>query len=150
MNTSAQRRIAAEILKCGKNRVYMDPEFLDEIEMAITRDDISNLIRQGIIRKRQIIGVSRSKANLRHDRKIRGRARGLGKRKGKRTARMPRKRAWINQIRPQRRKLKELRDEGKIERSTYRKLYLQAKGGAFKSTNFMLRYMEENKLIRKK
>ena len=49
MNLTAQKRIAAEILKCGENRVYFDPYLMDEIKMAITREDIRNLIKEGII-----------------------------------------------------------------------------------------------------
>ena len=49
---NAQKRMSAEILKCGVNRVYIDPQFVEEVQMAITREDIKNLIKQGIIKKR--------------------------------------------------------------------------------------------------
>ena len=58
-------------------------------------------------------------------------------------------RSWINTIRPLRRELKNLRDTGKIEKSVYRKMYLRAKGGSFKSVATMNRYMREQKLIKK-
>ena len=145
----AQKRMASEILKCGINRVYIEPDYVDEVLMAITREDIRNLIKEGIIRKRKKIGISRVRANLRHDRKKRGRARGLGKRKGKASARTPSKRKWINTIRPLRKELKELRDNGKIEKKTYRKMYKKAKGGAFRSVSTLLRFLTENKLIKK-
>ena len=51
MNLSAQKRMAAEILKCGQNRVYIDPYLIEEVKMAITREDIRNLIKEGIIQK---------------------------------------------------------------------------------------------------
>ncbi len=145
----AQKRMAAEILKCGQNRIYMDQDYTDDILMAITREDIRNLIKTGIIKKRKKIGISRVRANIRHERKKMGRARGFGKRKGKATARTPSKRKWINTIRPQRRELKLLRNEGKIERSTYRILYKRAKGGSFKSVATMRRFLTENKLYTK-
>ena len=145
----AQKRMASEILKCGINRVYIEPDYVDEVLMAITREDIRNLIKEGIIRKRKKIGISRIRANLRQDRKKRGRARGLGKRKGKASARTPSKRKWINTIRPLRKELKELRDNGKIEKKTYRKMYKKAKGGAFRSVSTLLRFLTENKLIKK-
>ncbi|MBN2154719.1 MAG: 50S ribosomal protein L19e [Candidatus Lokiarchaeota archaeon] len=149
MNVTAQKRMAAEILKCGKNRIFIDPEYVDDVIMAITREDIRNLIQQGIIQKRQKIGISKYRNNLRKERKKRGRARGYGKRKGVTTARNPSKRAWINTIRPLRRELKELRDTGKIEKSVYRKMYLRAKGGSFKSVATLRRYLQEQKLIKK-
>ncbi|GAB4316645.1 MAG: 50S ribosomal protein L19e [Promethearchaeota archaeon] len=149
MDLKSQRRIAAEILKCGVNRVWMDPAMEDEIIMAITRDDIRQLIKQGIIKKRPEKGISRSRAKVRHERKKRGHGVGPGKRKGKKTARTPKKKAWIQRIRPQRRLLKKLRDRKMIERSVYRKLYLQAKGGAFNSVAHLLRHLEEKKLYRR-
>ncbi|MCP4761732.1 MAG: 50S ribosomal protein L19e [archaeon] len=149
MNINAQKRMASEILKCGINRVYVDPDYIDDVQMAITRMDIRSLIKQGIIAKREKIGISKARVKKRQERKRKGRARGIGKRKGVATARTPKKRKWINTIRPQRRELKALRDSGKIDRTTYRTLYLRAKGGSFKSVAAMNRFMEENKLIKK-
>lgn len=106
MNVTAQKRMASEILKCGIHRVYIEPDYVDEVIMAITREDIRNLIQQGIIKKRQKIGISKFRTNLNRQRKKRGRARGFGKRKGVASARNPTKRAWINTIRPLRRELK--------------------------------------------
>ncbi len=148
MNISAQKRLAAEILKCGKNRVYIDPEFIDDVSMAITREDIRNLIKNKIISKREKIGISRIRANLKLKQKQKGRGRGIGSRKGKKTARSPPKRNWINRIRPLRRELKKLRNTRKIEVSVYRQLYLKAKGGAFNSVATLYRYIDENKLMR--
>jgi large subunit ribosomal protein L19e len=149
MNVTAQKRMAAEILKCGTHRVYIEPNYVDEVIMAITRDDIRNLIQQGIIQKRQKQGISKYRTNLRKERKKRGRARGLGKRKGMASARNPTKRMWINTVRPLRRELKQLRDTAKIDRNVYRKMYLRAKGGSFKSVATLNRYLRENKLIKK-
>jgi len=50
---------------------------------------------------------------------------------------LPKKRAWIQVIRPVRERLKELRQEGRINPSTYRKLYMQAKGGMFRSRSHL-------------
>jgi len=149
MNVTPQKRMAAEILKCGINRVYIEQDNVDEVIMAITREDVRNLIQQGIIQKRQKLGISKYGTNLRKERKRRGRARGLGKRKGAASARNPTKRAWINSIRPLRRELKQLRNTGKIDRIIYRKLYLRAKGGSFKSVGTLNRYLRENKLMKK-
>ena len=145
----SQRKLAAEILKCGVHRVFIEPEFFDEVQMAISREDIRGLIKQGIIRKKNKKGISNVRVKLKQERKKKGRARGLGKRKGTAGARTPSKRKWINTIRPQRRALKELRDNGRIDRSIYRKIYLRAKGGSFRSTADMYRHLEEEKLLKK-
>ena len=35
---TSQRRLAAQILKIGQNRVWIDPERIDDVEVAITRE----------------------------------------------------------------------------------------------------------------
>lgn len=149
MNLNAQKRMAAEILKCGENRVWFDPYLIEDIKMAITREDIRNLVKEGVIQKRYKKGISKSRKNIRHERKKKGRARGLGKRKGKKTARTPKKKAWMKKIRPQRRELKKLRDRKLITPATYRKLYKNAKGGMFDSVAQLNRYIKEKELLRR-
>ncbi len=147
MNINAQKRLAAEILKCGIHRVYIHPEGMDDVMMAITRDDIRNLIQNKVITKNYKKGVSRGRAKLNKEKKQKGRSRGLGSRKGKRTARSNSKRAWINTIRPLRRELKKLRATQQIDVNVYRELYMKAKGGTFDSVSTLHRYMKENKLM---
>ncbi|MCK4284658.1 MAG: 50S ribosomal protein L19e [Candidatus Lokiarchaeota archaeon] len=149
MNLKPQKRMAAEILKCGENRVYFDPYLIEDISLAITREDIRNLIKQGIIQKKYKTGISKHRKNVRHEKKKKGRRRGLGKRKGKKYARTPKKRAWIKRIRPQRRELKKLRDRKLITAANYRKLYKNAKGGLFTSVSQLNRYIKEKELIRR-
>ncbi|MHA1106342.1 MAG: 50S ribosomal protein L19e [Promethearchaeota archaeon] len=149
MSLKAQKRMAAQILKCGENRVYFDPYLIEDIRMAITREDIRNLIKEGVILKKYEQGISKHRKNVRHERKKKGRARGLGKRKGKRTARTPKKQAWMRKIRPQRRELKKLRDRKLITTATYRKLYKNAKGGMFQSVAQMNRHIKEKELLKR-
>lgn len=149
MSLKAQKRMAAQILKCGENRVYFDPYLIEDIRMAITREDIRNLIKEGVILKKYEQGISKHRKNVRHERKKKGRARGLGKRKGKRTARTPKKKAWMRKIRPQRRELKKLRDRKLITTATYRKLYKNAKGGMFPSVAQMNRHIKEKELMKR-
>jgi large subunit ribosomal protein L19e len=149
MNLTAQKRIAAEILKCGENRVYFDPYLMDEIKMAITREDIRNLIKEGIIQKKYKKGNSKHRKNIRHERKKKGLGRGLGKRKGPKHARMPKKRAYIKRIRPIRKELRKLRDRKLITPATYRKLYRNAKGGMFNSVRQLNRYIKDKELQRR-
>jgi large subunit ribosomal protein L19e len=149
MNLKAQRRMASEILKCGENRIYFDPNLIEDIKMAITREDIHNLIKGGVIQKKYKTGVSNFRKKLRHERKKKGRARGIGKRKGTKHARTPKKRSWIRRIRPQRRELKKLRNKKLIANSTYRKLYKNAKGGMFISVAQLNRYIREKELMKR-
>jgi len=149
MSLKAQKRMAAEILKCGENRVYFDPYLIEDIQMAITREDIRSLIKDGVIQKKYKKGISKHRKNILHQRKKKGRARGFGKRKGTKYARAPKKKAWMKKIRPQRRELKKLRDRKLITTASYRKLYKNAKGGMFNSVAQMHRYIKEKELMRR-
>jgi large subunit ribosomal protein L19e len=146
MNLTTQRRIAADILKCGYYRVWIDPEFIEDVQMAISREDIKELINEGKIKKRPEKGISRFNAKINHERKKRGLARGIGKRKGTKHSIVPSKTEWINRIRIIRVKLKELRNKGEINPHNYRILYLRAKGGMFQNVKNLLRYIDENKM----
>jgi len=142
MDLRMQRRLAAQLLKCGENRVYMNPEEIEEISKAVTRRDVENLIRQGLIKARKKRGNSRGRIRKRMMQKAKGRRKGHGSRKGKATARLPRKRRWIQTIRPIRAYLRELKEKGLIDRSTYRRYYMRAKGGQFKSKAHLKLHME--------
>ncbi|MEM4407741.1 MAG: 50S ribosomal protein L19e, partial [Candidatus Caldarchaeum sp.] len=68
MTLEFQKRIAAELMKCGVSRVRFDPERLDEIESAITRAEIKQLVRDGAIQKLPSKGVSRARVREKHRR----------------------------------------------------------------------------------
>ncbi len=146
-NLSKQRRMAAEILKVGVGRVWIDPEAMEDVAAAITREDVRKLIEEGVIRRKQKKGVSRGRARERMRKRKKGRGRGPGSRKGAEYARLPRKRRWIMRIRALRRRLRELRDEKKIDRHTYRILYRRAKGGMFKSVAHLEEYIKTNNML---
>jgi len=132
-----QRRMAASLLKCGINRVWMDHDRVDEIAKAVTKEDIRVLINGKAIKKLQIKGISSARRKHAESQKKKGRRRGHGSRKGAKYARLPRKERWIKTIRPIRADLKALRDENKIDRSAYRKYYRKAKGGEFRSKHHL-------------
>ncbi len=142
MNLSNQRRMAAAILKCGENRVWIDPNRLDDVADAITRDDVRAVIDAGLIRKLPIQGKSQSRIRYRAQQRKKGRRRGPGSRKGAKGARGPKKEHWMRTIRALREVLRELRDQGKIDQASYRKLYLRAKGGMYRSRAHLLQHLE--------
>ncbi len=132
-----QRRMAASILKCGRNRVWMDSDRTDEIAKAVTRADVKILINGGAIKSKQIQGISRGRKKFNQKQKDKGRRKGHGSRKGAKYARLPRKERWIRTIRPIRTYLRQLRDDKSIEKSVYRKYYRKAKGGEFRSKHHL-------------
>lgn len=148
MDLSMQRRMAAEILKVGYHRIWFDEADLEEITGAVTREDVKRLINKGSINVKQVKGTSRARANKIRLQKAKGRRSGHGSRKGSKHAKVSSKRKWIKTIRPIRRRLKELRDTNVIDRSVYRKTYMMAKGGMFRSKAYLESYLKEHKMLR--
>jgi len=62
MDLKNQKRMAAEVLKCGENRVWIDPNRIEDVADAITRADIRTAIQSGSIRALPVRGVSRGRA----------------------------------------------------------------------------------------
>jgi len=145
MNLNVQKRLASEILKCGRGRVWFDPERETEISKAITREDLRRLIKKGFVKKKQVKGVSRGRAREVAEKKKKGRRRGPGSRKGTKHAILSKKKRWSIKIRAQRRFLKTLRETDEVTRSLYRKLYLKAKGGVFRSKAHIKNFIEQIK-----
>ena len=139
----AQKRLAADVLDVGKNRVWLDPDAQGEIANAITREEIRDLVDQGSIRAKDAKGNSRGRARERNEKRAYGHLKGPGKRKGKAGARQGRKETWQGRIRAQRRRLRELRDDGELTPTQYRELYAKAGGGEFRSVRYMETFIEE-------
>jgi large subunit ribosomal protein L19e len=147
---SVQKRIAGQLLKCSKNRVKLDTERIDDIREAITRRDIKSLINDRAIISRQKKGVSRGRANERHIQKTKGQRKGQGKRRGKSTARLPKKELWMKRVRTQREFLRELRGKGLLTPASYRLLYGKSKGGFFRSRRHIKLYMTEHSIVQER
>jgi large subunit ribosomal protein L19e len=150
MKLKLQKKLAADVLKCSKNRIALDITRLDDIKEAITKADIRSLISEGAIKKKPTKSTSRVRARKIALQKRKGRRKGLGKRKGKKTARLSKKESWINRIRTQRQFLKELKDKDIISSAVYQQLYMKSKGGFFRSKRHIKLYIEEHKLATKK
>lgn len=143
---NSQKRIAADILKCGISRVkILDPK---EVEDALTREDVRELIKKGLIAKIQKKGTSKKYAKKLLVKKKLGRRGSVGSKKGKKSARTPKKKNWIKTARPLRKILKELRDNRQIEKKIYKELYLQIKGGMFRNKKHLLYYLKEHELLK--
>lgn len=149
MSLKNQRRIAAQIMKCSPYRVKFDQERLEDIKEAITKLDVRGLIKEGAILEQPMHGTSRGRIRQLALKKRRGQRRGHGSRKGTKTARLGRKKNWINHVRSQRRLLTQLRTQEKIDGKIYRMLYLKSKGGFFRNMRHIRLYIDENKLMKK-
>ncbi|KAB7515677.1 50S ribosomal protein L19e [Halosegnis rubeus] len=141
---TAQKRLAADILDVGKNRIWLDPGRQEDLADAITREDVRDLIDEGAIRAEDAKSNSRGRARERAAKRAYGHKKGAGSRKGKAGGRQNKKEAWQSKIRAQRSTLKQLREDGDIDRSTYRDVYDMASGGEFDSVADLERYIENN------
>jgi len=150
LSLRSQRRLAAELLKVGEGRVWIDPERMDDVEVAITREEIRRLIHEGAIQSLPEKGVSRARARVLHEKKKKGLRRGPGLKTGAARATISKKEAWIKRIRPLRKKLRELKAKRVITESIYRQLYDMAGSGVFESTADLERYIETRGLGRKR
>ncbi len=144
MNLKTQKKMASDILGVGENKVWIDPGRQEEVEGAITREDIRNLIEAGTIQKKKDEGNSRGRAREKHEQAKRGRGKGHGQKKGSKDSRKDSKEEWQEKIRALRKRLKEMRDEGELDSSSYRKMYDMAKGGFFRSKKHMEIYIDKN------
>ncbi|HLD11078.1 MAG TPA: 50S ribosomal protein L19e [Candidatus Nanoarchaeia archaeon] len=147
MNLSIQKRIAADVLNVGVNRVWFDADKLTDIKEALTKEDIRNLIKEKIIKAKQIKGTGRFRARKISAQKRKKQRKGLGSRKGKAGARLGRKEKWMAKIRLQRKLLKELKEKKLIELISYRMLRKRSSGGFFRSRKHILIYLNDNKLF---
>ncbi len=149
-NLTGQRRLAAQILKVGQNRVWINPERADDIEGAITREEIRKLIHEKAIVSLPEVGVSRSRAKTIRGKKRLGRRSGVGSVTGAGYAKITQKEAWMIKIRSLRRKLRELKASRVITEATYTQYYRMAGSGRFDSIAELERNLKENDLWRKR
>ena len=142
MNLTTQKRIAAEILKCGIHRVRLKET--KDVGEALTREDIRGLIKEKLIWKVQIKGTSRVKARHLLKQKKRGRRRGPGSKKGQPGVG---KTLWVARVRAQRQLLRDLRESKRLQADSYQTIYLRVKGGMFRSKKHLQSYLKEHELI---
>jgi len=120
MNLTTQKRLAAEILDVGVNKIWVDPARTEDVSRAITRDDIRHFISNGAIAAEPEKGNSRGRFKKAMAQKAKGRRKGHGRRSGNKGARTPKKNKWVNKVRALRSELREIKKEQNIK-TNYRK-----------------------------
>ena len=133
MKLTTQKRIAADILEVGENKVLFDSLRLDEIKQAITKQDIRDLIKDRAIRIRP--GTKKAK-------KERRKRTGAGRRKFRVKTR---KRDYINRIRKIRTYVRDQMNAGAIDKNMVNNVRKYAKAGQFKNLRQAKEYIKINK-----
>ena len=133
------KRLAAKIMKCGVDRVWVDPAS-SKTKKVLTRRDVRNLINEGLIKK--IPAKKRKKVEEKSFQRH-------GSRKGTASTRVGDKTHWLHIVKPQRNLLQELREKDGLKQGSYRKLYLMVKGSSFRSRQHLMAYINDNDLMKK-
>jgi len=134
-----QKKLASKVMKCGANRIWIDPKN-DKVRQAITRNDIRRFIKEGIIKK-----IPEKKPK----KKVNKKQQKTGSKKGTFGARAGKKTGWLKIVRPQRKLIKELKDQKKISVAVYRKTYRLIKGRQFRSKAHLLLSLTEKGHMKK-
>lgn len=133
------RRIAADILGVGENRIRFASDKLGEIKNAMMRADVRDLISKKVI----TVAPKKGRRKKRHRKKH-----GEGSRKGSKSGK-ERKKEWMARIRSQRKLLARLVEDKIIRREHKKTVYLKIKGNSFRSKRALIAYLKDNGLVAK-
>ena len=79
MQITNQKKMAAQILKCGVNRVWINPSYLDQVAQSVQKEDIREAIDNGWIKAKAIQGTSRVRAKKIKEQKAKDAEKAQGK-----------------------------------------------------------------------
>lgn len=137
--TITVKRLAADILKVGENRIRIKPDEFSRAMDALTREDVRGLIDEGVVYALPYVGPRG---------KPRREKQGRGRRRGTKYSRKGAKETWMERVRSQRKYLSQLLAGGDLLPKFKREVYLKIKGGVFKGKNAMRLYLVDNKMLK--
>jgi large subunit ribosomal protein L19e len=133
----------------GLKRIKFDSDHLDDVEDAITRENIRSLITANTIKIKQITGTSRGRAQLK---KIQKRKRSVksGSKKGTKGARgIGKKQAYVIKVKSLRYRLKIAKDRKEITNKEFWNIYKKIGGNTIRNNAHLRTLIEEIKAKRK-
>ena len=146
VNLRKKRELISRILGVGANRIRFEPDKLDDVVDAITREDLRSLIKNGTIWTTKVKSTLRARAEEKlKTRRKRGIA--PGSKKGKKTARTGKKELHvkespINEIPPERGP----KDRNEITRDVFWSIYKKIDGGHVRSLSHLRDLTKQSKI----
>jgi large subunit ribosomal protein L19e len=136
VNIHKKRELASRILGVGVNRIRFEPDKLDDVADSITRENIRALINSGSIWTATVRGTSRGRTRTKTDTKKKH-GTGPGSKKGKKTARVGKKKVYVIKVRSMRKHLKILKERKDITNEQFWALYKKVNGAQVRSLSHL-------------
>jgi len=148
VNLRTKKRLVSRVVGVGVHRVRFDPDHLDDISDAITRQSIRSLITANTITIKSFRGTSHGRANIK---RIQKRKRGAtqGSKKGRKGARVGKKEVYVKKVRSLRYLLKVKKDRKDITNQEFWALYKKVNGNTVRNKAHLFTLMDELKSKRK-
>jgi len=141
INLKAKKRLVSRVTGYGVHRIVFDTESLEEIEDAITRQDVRGLLTANKITIKPIQGTSRGRAHHKHlQKKKRGAT--VGSKQGKKGARVGKKAAYVRKVRSLRYLLNVAKDRNDITNTEFWQIYKKVGGNTVRNKAHLRQILE--------